>query len=163
LERVWIEAISLLMLSRAAVKTLGTGMFVSIRVLCTAYLGHSVLRSAEGVECALDRMAWVERSIHNGQNRYFFFLPDAECVSRSLTLLLESLDDLANSLRSMSVRLLCHWILETSVATYIFDSGVLVDLALQVLEDTLTEKRVCRHDCFVCVVCCSDVWNCFVG
>ena len=35
---------------------------------------------------------------------------------------------------------------ESSVATYILDSGVLVDLALQVFEDTLPEKRVCRHD-----------------
>jgi hypothetical protein len=67
-----MEAISLLMLSRAAVKTLGTSMFVSIHVQCTAYPGRFVLRSAEGVECALDRMAWVERSIRNGQNRYFF-------------------------------------------------------------------------------------------
>jgi hypothetical protein len=88
------------------------------------------------------------------------FFTDLECVSRSLTLLLKSLDNLANSLRSMSVHLLCHWILETLVATYIFDSGVLVDLALQILEDALTKKRVCRHDCVVCVVCC---WDCFVG
>jgi hypothetical protein len=76
-------------------------------------------------------------------------------VPRSLTLLLESLDDVTNSLFSTSVRLPCHWILGTSVATYIFDSGVLVDLALQVLEDALTEKRVCRHDVLLCV--------CFVG
>lgn len=33
-----------------------------------------------------------------------------------------------------------------SVATYILDSGLLVDLALQVLENALSEKRVCRHD-----------------
>ena len=67
---------------------------------------------------------------------------------RSLTLLLKSLDDLTDCLHMMSVRLLCVAIgfPESSVATYILDSGVLVDLALQVFEDTLSEKRVCRHD-----------------
>jgi hypothetical protein len=89
------------------------------------------------------------------------FFTDLECVSRSLTLLLKSLDNLANSLRSMSVHLLCHWILETLVATYIFDGGVLVDLALQILEDALSEKCVCRHDvwfvlCFVLMI--GIVW-----
>ena len=67
---------------------------------------------------------------------------------RSLTLLLKSLDDLTDCLHMMSVRLLCVAIEspESSVATYILDSGVLVDLALQVFEDTLSDKRVCRHD-----------------
>jgi len=36
--------------------------------------------------------------------------------------------------------------LKSSVATYILDSSVLVDLALQVLEDALSEKCVYRHD-----------------
>jgi hypothetical protein len=33
-----------------------------------------------------------------------------------------------------------------SVATYILDCGFLVDLALQVLENALSEEGVCRHD-----------------
>jgi len=67
---------------------------------------------------------------------------------RSLTLLFKSLDDLTDCLHMMSIRLLRVGIgfPESSVATYILDSGVLVDLALQVFEDTLPEKRVCRHD-----------------
>ena len=44
-----------------------------------------------------------------------------------------------------------------SVATYILDSGVLVDLALQVLEDALSEKGVGRHDVwFVLCLCVVD-------
>lgn len=44
-----------------------------------------------------------------------------------------------------------------SVATYILDSGFLVDLALQVLENALSEKGVGRHDVwFVSVLCVVD-------
>jgi hypothetical protein len=78
LERVWIEAISLLMLSRAAVKTLGTRTMQSAFV-SGVNLGHIILRSADGVECALERMAWVERSIHDGQIIFF----DLKSVAQS--------------------------------------------------------------------------------
>jgi hypothetical protein len=44
----------------------------------------------------------------------------------------------------------------SSVATYIFDSGFLVDLALQVLENALSEESVCRHDVWF-VLCCVVV------
>jgi hypothetical protein len=48
----------------------------------------------------------------------------------------------------MMCQLICSAIgsLKRSVATYILDRSVLVDLALQVLEDALSEKSVCRHD-----------------
>ena len=72
------------------------------------------------------------------------FSDDPGYVFCDLTLLFERLDDLANGLRSMSVCLL-YMAWRHHFATYIFHSGVLVDLALQIFEDTLTEKRVCRH------------------
>jgi hypothetical protein len=155
LERVWIQAISLLMLSRAAVKTLGTGM-VSQRLL------RVYLVLGAGQSYVLE-MAWSV--LWRGWREWsgLFTIVNLESVisrvPRSLTLLLKGLDDIANSLFSMSVRLLCHWILWTSVATYIFDSGVLVDLALQILEDALAEKRVCRHDVLF-VLCCCVVSRC---
>ena len=64
-----MEAISLLMLSRAAVKTLGTKMKI-VSFFCCVGLFHVrviVLRSADGVECALERTAWVARSGENSQ------------------------------------------------------------------------------------------------
>jgi len=42
--------------------------------------------------------------------------------------------------------------------TYIFDGGVLVNFALQVLEDALSEKSVGRHDGRLCLV-----WNVLFG
>ena len=86
---------------------------------------------------------------------------DVSMCKAFLTLLLESLNYIADCLDSTSARLLCHWIARTSVATYIFDSSVLVDLALQVLENALAEKRVCRHDVWL-VVCCLDVQGCWL-
>jgi hypothetical protein len=75
----------------------------------------------------------------------------------SLTLLLERLDDLTNSLQLMLVCYLCRWPLESSIATHILDSGFLVDLTLQVLEDALSEEGVDRHDVwFVFVLCVVD-------
>lgn len=45
----------------------------------------------------------------------------------------------------------------SSVATYILDSGFLVNLALQILENALSEESVGRHDvCYVLCCCVVD-------
>jgi hypothetical protein len=77
-----MEAISLLMLSRAAIKTLGTRIVQSAFV-SGVHLGRVILRSADGVECAFERMAWVERSIHNGQTVFAVWESVAQSYSAS--------------------------------------------------------------------------------
>jgi hypothetical protein len=47
--------------------------------------------------------------------------------------------------------------------TYIFDDGILVDFALQVLEDALSEKSVGGHDGLMCSLWIVLFWDGVVG
>lgn len=104
----------------------------------------STIRSAEGVECAFERMAWVARSGEFDQ----LALLQVAYGSLSYSASRESGRshglpvDIRNRARAKS-----NWG-GSRRHTYILHSSVLVDLALQVFENTLTEKRVCRHDDF---------------
>lgn len=64
------------------------------------------------------------------------------CASRDLT-----------QSRGLSEKIKCQYnspflevFCSVATTTHIFDGGILIDLALQVLENALSEKSVCGHD-----------------